>query len=87
MERNQSESDAPETRRAHTFRAPSEELVELFMRAARMATEEGLDHEDFMRGAWVSYVESRPDFRAKMMEMQMLAELADLRRRGHIPDA
>jgi hypothetical protein len=70
-----------------SFRAPSEELVELLMKAARRAVEEGLDHEDFMRGAWVSYVESKPEFRAKLLEMQMMAELDEMRRAGRVPDA
>jgi hypothetical protein len=92
MHRNQPETEASElladgSLEDTTVRMLSPELVELLMRAAQLAVEEGLDHEDFMRGAWVSYIESRPDFRAKLIEMQVMAELDEMRRSGRVPDA
>ena len=60
------------------------EVRALLGRAAELCVQHGLDVDDFMRGAWASYVESRPGMREQLEEMQLLEQLEMLRRLGRI---
>lgn len=63
------------------------EVVDLLAQAAGLCVEHGLDVETFMKGAWSAYVEARPGLREHLEEMQLLAQLEELRRLGRIGQA
>ena len=54
---------------------------------ARIAVENGVDLDEFMKAAWVAYVESRPGLRAHLEQLQMLQELEMLRNAGRVGQA
>jgi hypothetical protein len=63
-------------------------LVEALMRrAAEVAVENGVDPEAFLRAAWVVYVDQRPDLREHIEEMQLKAQIDELRKHGQVGDA
>ena len=63
------------------------ELGDLLIRAAILCVEQGLDVETFMKGAWSAYVEARPGMRDQLEEMQLIAQLEELRRLGRMGEA
>ena len=63
------------------------EVTELLRRAAELCVENGVDVDAFMRGAWSTYVESRPGMRDAIEELQLRAQLDELRRAGRVPEA
>jgi len=63
------------------------ELGDLLLRAAILCIEQGLDVETFMKGAWSAYVEARPGMRDRLEEMQLIAQLEELRRLGRMGEA
>jgi hypothetical protein len=63
------------------------ELGDLLLRAAILCIEQGLDVETFMRGAWSAYVEARPGMRDQIEEMQLIAQLDELRKAGRLGEA
>lgn len=63
------------------------ELRQLLKDAARVSAEHGVELDNFMRAAWGSYIEARPDMRAQMEEMQLLAQLEEVRKAGKMGEA
>ena len=63
------------------------EVGELLAQAAGLCVEHGLDADTFMKGAWSAYVDARPGLREYIEEMQLRAQLDELRKSGRIPDA
>jgi hypothetical protein len=63
------------------------EIEALLTRAAEMAVVHEVDPGAFMRGAWAAYVESRPDLRAHLEELELRNQLAQLRSQGVIGEA
>ena len=63
------------------------EIGELLMQAANLCIEHGLDADTFMKGAWAAYVDARPGLRDYIEEMQLRAQIDELRKLGRIPDA
>jgi hypothetical protein len=59
----------------------------LLAQAAAIAVENGADVDAFMRGAWSSYVEARPDMREWLEEMHLRAHLEVMRQAGGIASA
>jgi hypothetical protein len=71
---------------AAAVRWPSE-VGELLSRAAAMCAEHGIDLDTFMRIAWNAYVEARPGFREYLEELQLAAQIDQLRRAGKLAEA
>lgn len=63
------------------------EIEALLTRAAELSVEHEVDPGAFMRGAWAAYVESRPDLRAHLEEMELRQQLAELRQNGVVGEA
>lgn len=60
---------------------------ELLAQAAMICVEQGLDADEFLRGAWSAYVQARPGLRDYLEELQLRAELDALRESGRIGQA
>ncbi len=60
---------------------------ELLTRAAKLSAKHGVEVEPFMRGAWSAYVDVRPGLRDYLEEMQLKAQLEQLRESGRIGTA
>ena len=58
------------------------EVRQLLGRAAELCVQHDLGVDDFMRGAWASYVESRPGMRDYLEEMQLRDQLDEIRKAG-----
>jgi hypothetical protein len=63
------------------------EIEGLLTRAAELSVEHSVDPGAFMRGAWAAYVESRPELRAHLEELELRQQLAELRTQGVIGEA
>ena len=63
------------------------EIEALLTRAAEICVEHDIDPSAFMRGAWAAYVESRPDLRAHLEDMELRQQLAQLRANGSVGQA
>lgn len=63
------------------------ELGDLLIRAAMLCVEQGLDVETFMKGAWSAYVEAWPGMRDRIEEMQLIAQLDEIRKAGRMGEA
>lgn len=60
------------------------EVGDLLAQAALLCSRHGVDMETFMKGAWSAYVESRPGLRDEIEEMQLRAQLDELRKAGRL---
>ncbi len=60
------------------------EVGDLLVQAAILCVEHGLDVDTFLKGAWSAYVESRPGMREYIEEMQLRAQLDELRKLGRM---
>jgi len=63
------------------------EVGELLAQAALLCVEHGLDVDSFMRSAWSAYVEARPGLRDYIEEMQLRAQLDEIRKLGRMGEA
>jgi hypothetical protein len=63
------------------------EVGDLLAQAALLCVEHGLDVEAFMKGAWSAYVEARPGLRDYIEEVQLRAQLEELRKLGRMGEA
>lgn len=63
------------------------EIEALLTRAAELSVEHAVDPGAFMRGAWAAYVESRPDLRAHLEELELRQQIEDLRNHGVVGEA
>ena len=63
------------------------EIEGLLTRAAELCIEHDVDPSSFMRGAWAAYVESRPDLREHLEDLELRQQLAALRAHGAIGQA
>ncbi len=60
---------------------------ELLTRAAKISASHGVEVDPFLRGAWSAYVDVRPGLRAYLEDMQLKAQLEQLRESGRIGTA
>lgn len=60
------------------------EVSELLGKAAALCVEHGVDLDDWMRGAWTAYVESRPGYREYLEETQLKNQLEEMRKAGRV---
>ncbi len=60
---------------------------ELLTRAAKLSAKHGVEIDPFMRGAWSAYVDVRPGLRAYLEDMQLKAQLEQMRESGRIGTA
>ena len=63
------------------------EIEALLTRAAELSVEHLVDPGAFMRGAWAAYVESRPELRAHLEEMELRQQIEELRSNGVVGSA
>lgn len=64
-----------------------DEVGDLLAQAAIICVQNGLDVDTFMKGAWSAYVEARPGLRDYLEEMQLRAQLEELRKLGRMGEA
>lgn len=93
----QNHSTAPATLELETTETSSEiaptrqpwhaEVSGLLSHAAELCVQHGLDLEEFMKGAWCAYLESRPGMREHLEELQLREQLDELRRLGRLGKA
>ncbi len=57
------------------------------LEAARSAASVGTSLEDFMAEAWNAFMEARPGLREQLADLQLLAQLEELRGSGRIGEA
>jgi hypothetical protein len=55
--------------------------------AARVAAANGQSLEDWMAEAWNAFMEARPGLREQLADLQLLAQLEELRGSGRIGNA
>jgi len=55
--------------------------------AARAAATSGTSLEDWMAEAWNAFMEARPGLREQLADLQLLAQLEELRTSGRIGNA
>ena len=63
------------------------EIERSLARAAELCVEHDLDVDTFMRGAWEAYVHARPGLRAYLEDLQLRAQLEEIRKSGRIGEA
>lgn len=63
------------------------EIEALLTRAAELSVEHAVDPGAFMRGAWAAYVESRPELRAHLEELELRQQIEQLRNNGAVGSA
>jgi hypothetical protein len=63
------------------------EIGRLLTQAAALCVEHGVDVDNFMKGAWSAYVESRPGMRDYLEEMQLRDQLEEIRKLGRMGQA
>ncbi|HMG23627.1 MAG TPA: hypothetical protein VK607_19970 [Kofleriaceae bacterium] len=80
-----------ETAESEPIEAPRKpwqaEVGALLTQAAALCVEHGVDLDNFMKGAWSAYVESRPGMREHLEEMELRDQLAEIRKLGRIGQA
>jgi hypothetical protein len=57
------------------------------LEAARAAAAIGTSLEDWMAEAWNAFMEARPGLRVQLADLQLLAQLEELRTSGRIGEA
>lgn len=57
------------------------------LEAARGAVERGTSLEDWMAEAWNAFMEARPGLREQLADLQLRAQLEELRTAGRIGEA
>ncbi len=67
--------------------SPEYELSELLKRAGVLAVSLGIELDAWMQDAWSAYVDARPGLREQLQDMQLIAQLAQLRQSGRIGNA
>lgn len=80
--------EAPDTDPAEAPRQPWQaEVGKLLADAAALCVEHGVDLDNFMRGAWSSYLEARPGMREQLEEVQLRKQFEELRKLGRMGEA
>jgi hypothetical protein len=59
----------------------------LLSEAAALCVEQGVDVDNFMKGAWTAYVEARPGMRDYLEELQLRDQLDEIRKTGRMAEA
>lgn len=67
--------------------APARELATLLSRAGALAASMGISLDAWMKDAWSAYVDARPGLREHLEDMQLIAQLNELRQNGRIGQA
>jgi hypothetical protein len=60
------------------------EVSELLARAAKLCVENDVDVDPFVRGAYSAYLDARPGLKEQLEEMQLRAQLEEMRKEGRI---
>jgi hypothetical protein len=60
------------------------EIRELLLRAATRAAEQDVDLDRFMSTAWHAYMEARPGLREQLEDLELAAQVEQLRKRGQL---
>jgi hypothetical protein len=84
-------SAEPETTEPEPIDAPRQpwqaEIGRLLTAAAALCVENDVDVDNFMRGAWSAYVETRPGMREHLEELQLRDQLEEIRKLGRMAKA
>jgi hypothetical protein len=84
-------SAEPETNESEPIDAPRQpwqaEVSRLLTRAAALCVAEGVEVENFMKGAWSAYIEARPGMRDYLEEIQLRDQLEEIRKAGRMGEA
>lgn len=67
--------------------SPARELSAVLGRAGTLAASMGLELDAWMRAAWSAYVDARPGLREHIEDMQLIAQISELRQNGRIGQA
>lgn len=67
--------------------ASARELSDLLERAGTLAASMGVSLDTWMKDAWTAYVDARPGLREHIADMQLLAQLNELRQSGKLGQA
>jgi hypothetical protein len=80
-----------ETAESESIEAPRRpwqaEVGTLLTQAAALCVEHGVDVDNFMKGAWSAYVESRPGMREQLEELELRDQLEEIRKIGRMAEA
>jgi hypothetical protein len=63
------------------------EVGQLLAQAAKLCVEHGVELDNFMKGAWSAYIESRPGMRDYLEEMHLIEQLDEARKAGRVGEA
>jgi hypothetical protein len=90
VHRHPDASAEPETNSSEPIDAPrpwQAEVGRLLAQAAALCVEQGVDVDNFIRGAWTAYVEARPGMREHLEEIQLRDQLEEIRKAGRMGEA
>lgn len=63
------------------------EVSELLARAAQLCVEHDIDVDPFVRGAYSAYLDARPGLKEHLEELQLRAQLEEMRTAGRVASA
>ena len=66
---------------------PTNDLLELLSRAAKLAADQGLDNEAFMGAAWTAVLDAHPGMREALADKELRKQLKTWRKQGLIGQA
>lgn len=66
---------------------PHADIRASLLRAATGAAELGIELDLFMSNAWHAYMQARPGLREKLEDMQLAAQVQELRQKGRVGQA
>jgi hypothetical protein len=70
-----------------TRMTPTNDLLELLSRAAKLAADRGLDSEAFMSAAWAAVLDAHPGMREALADKELRKQLKAWRKQGLIGQA
>lgn len=63
---------------------PTNPVLEMLARAAKVAADDGLDTDAFMSAAWNACLDARPGMREELADRELRTQLKKLRKQGLI---
>jgi hypothetical protein len=80
-------ASAPELAATATAPSWSSEVEALLLRAAALCVDNNVDPDAFMHACWTACLDARPGMREQIVDMQLTAQVDNLRARGMVGDA
>jgi hypothetical protein len=78
------EAAADKAEKAETALSWPAEIYQLMIKAATIGADHGVELEQFMKGAWKSYMDARPGYAEFLVDQQLRAQLDTLRAAGKL---